>query len=38
MAIQNRYELLYYVACMNANPNGDPDMGSLLYTSDAADE
>ena len=28
MAIQNRYELLYYVACINANPNGDPDMGN----------
>lgn len=28
MAIQNRYELLYYVACTNANPNGDPDMGN----------
>ena len=25
MAIQNRYEFLYYVACTNANPNGDPD-------------
>lgn len=24
MAIQNRYELMYYVACTNANPNGDP--------------
>ena len=28
MAIQNRYEFLYYVACNNANPNGDPDMGN----------
>ena len=28
MAIQNRYEFLYYVACTNANPNGDPDMGN----------
>ena len=28
MAIQNRYELMYYVACTNANPNGDPDMGN----------
>lgn len=27
-AIQNRYEFLYYVACTNANPNGDPDMGN----------
>ena len=28
MAIQNRYELMYYVAYTNANPNGDPDMGN----------
>ena len=28
MAIQNRYEFMYYVACTNANPNGDPDMGN----------
>ena len=28
MAIQNRYEFLYYVSCINANPNGDPDMGN----------
>ena len=28
MAIENRYEFLYYVACTNANPNGDPDMGN----------
>ena len=28
MAIQNRYELMYYVVCTNANPNGDPDMGN----------
>lgn len=28
MAIQNRYEFVYYVACSNANPNGDPDMGN----------
>lgn len=26
--IQNRYEFIYYVACTNANPNGDPDMGN----------
>ena len=29
MALQNRYEFLYYVACTNANPNGDPDMGNM---------
>lgn len=28
MAIRNRYEFVYYVACTNANPNGDPDMGN----------
>lgn len=28
MAIQNRYEFIYYVACTDANPNGDPDMGN----------
>lgn len=27
-AIQNRYEFVYYLACTNANPNGDPDMGN----------
>lgn len=27
-AIKNRYEFLYYVACTNSNPNGDPDMGN----------
>ena len=29
MAIQNRYEFMYYVACTNGNPNGDPDMGNM---------
>lgn len=28
MAISNRYEFLYYVSCVNSNPNGDPDMGN----------
>lgn len=28
MAIQNRYEFVYYLSCTNANPNGDPDMGN----------
>ena len=28
MAIENRYEFMYYVSCTNANPNGDPDMGN----------
>lgn len=26
--IKNRYEFVYYLACTNANPNGDPDMGN----------
>ena len=29
MAIQNRYEFIYYVACSNCNLNGDPDMGNM---------
>lgn len=29
MAIQNRYEFLFYIQAVNANPNGDPDMGNL---------
>lgn len=28
MSIKNRYEFMYYVQCVNANPNGDPDMGN----------
>ena len=28
MAIKNRYEFMYYVACTNCNPTGDPDMGN----------
>ena len=28
MAIQNRYEFMYYVAYADCNPNGDPDMGN----------
>ena len=28
MSISNRYEFLYYVECLNGNPNGDPDMGN----------
>ena len=29
MAINNRYEFMYYVACTNGNYNGDPDMGNM---------
>jgi CRISPR-associated protein Csd2 len=29
MAIQNRYEFIYYVSCTNSNINGDPDMGNM---------
>lgn len=28
MAIQNRYEFMFYIQCVNGNPNGDPDMGN----------
>ncbi len=28
MAINNRYEFLFYIQCVNGNPNGDPDMGN----------
>ncbi len=28
MAIDNRYEFLFYIQCRNGNPNGDPDMGN----------
>ena len=29
MTIQNRFEFLFYLQTVNANPNGDPDMGNL---------
>lgn len=28
MSIQNRYEFMYFLECVNGNPNGDPDMGN----------
>ena len=28
MAINNRYEFMFYIQCINGNPNGDPDMGN----------
>lgn len=28
MAISNRYEFMFYIQCVNGNPNGDPDMGN----------
>ena len=28
MTIKNRYEFLFYIQCVNGNPNGDPDMGN----------
>jgi CRISPR-associated protein Csd2 len=28
MTIKNRYEFIYFVECINGNPNGDPDMGN----------
>lgn len=32
MAIENRYEFLFYIQCRNGNPNGDPDMGNCPRT------
>lgn len=29
MAINNRYEFIFYIECRNGNPNGDPDMGNM---------
>jgi len=29
MSIKNRYEFLYFVECINGNPNGDPDSGNF---------
>lgn len=28
MSIKNRYEFMYFVECINGNPNGDPDAGN----------
>lgn len=28
MSIKNRYEFMFFVQCINGNPNGDPDMGN----------
>lgn len=28
MAIDNRYEFMFFIQCVNGNPNGDPDMGN----------
>lgn len=28
-ALKNRHEFMFYVACEDANPNGDPDMGNM---------
>ena len=28
MAVNNRYEFMFYIQCVNGNPNGDPDMGN----------
>lgn len=29
MAIKNRYEFVYFVECIDGNPNGDPDAGNM---------
>lgn len=28
MSISNRYEFMFFIQCVNGNPNGDPDMGN----------
>lgn len=28
MSISNRYEFMFFIECINGNPNGDPDMGN----------
>lgn len=28
MKIENRYEFMFFIECVNGNPNGDPDMGN----------
>ncbi len=28
MSIENRYEFMCFIQCINGNPNGDPDMGN----------
>lgn len=28
MALNNRYEFMFFIECVNGNPNGDPDMGN----------
>lgn len=32
MAIDNRYEFMFFIECRNGNPNGDPDMGNTPRT------
>ncbi len=34
MALDNRYEFLFYVECINGNPNGDPDLGNAPRMDD----
>ena len=29
MSIANRYEFLFFIQCVDGNPNGDPDMGNM---------
>lgn len=29
MSLKNRYEFLYFVECIDGNPNGDPDAGNM---------
>ncbi len=29
LGISNRYEFLFFIQCVDGNPNGDPDMGNM---------
>ena len=31
--LTNRYEFMYFVECINGNPNGDPDAGNSPHGS-----
>lgn len=32
MAIENRYEFMFFIECRDGNPNGDPDFGNMPRT------
>jgi CRISPR-associated protein Csd2 len=37
MAIENRYEFMFFIECRNGNPNGDPDLGTSPRTESSMD-